>query len=54
MPFELGTGLNPSPSCPPSTTQEEAALMQPLLQDAPNEAGVPLPGTGSEPSANPP
>ena len=47
MPFELGTVLNPSPSWPPSTTPEEAALMQPLLQTAPNEADVALPGTGT-------
>jgi penicillin-binding protein 1B len=54
MPFELGTVLNPSPSCPPSTTQEEAALLQPLLQPAPNEADVPVPGADIGPSANPP
>jgi len=54
MPFELGTVLNPSPACPPSTTPEEAALMQPLLQDAPNVEGVTVPADAAPPTSNPP
>jgi penicillin-binding protein 1B len=54
MPFALGTVLNPSPACPPSTTSEEAALMQPLLQDAPNVEGVTVPADAAPPTSNPP
>ena len=54
MPFELGTVLNPSPACPPSTTPEEAALMQPLLQDAPNVEGVTVPADAAPATSNPP
>jgi penicillin-binding protein 1B len=54
MPFEVGTVLNPSPACPPSTTPEEAALMQPLLQEAPNEAGVTVPADATPQTSNPP
>jgi hypothetical protein len=46
--------LNPSPACPPSTTPEEAALMQPLLQEAPNEAGVTVPADATPQTSNPP
>jgi hypothetical protein len=54
MPFEVGTVLNPNPACPPSTTAEEAALMQPLLQDAPNEEGVTVPADAAPRTSNPP
>jgi penicillin-binding protein 1B len=54
MPFELGTVLNPSPACPPSTTPEEGALMQPLPQDAPNVEGVTMPADTATPTSNPP
>ena len=54
MPFEFGTVLNPNPACPPSTSQEEAALMQPLLPDAPNEDGVTAPTEGTPQTGNPP
>ena len=54
MPFELGTVLNPSPTCPPSTTSEEAALLQPLLQDAPNVQGVTVPADATPRTSNPP
>jgi penicillin-binding protein 1B len=54
MPFELGTVLNPSPTCPPSTTAEEAALMQPLLQDAPNVDDVTVPADVAPPASNRP
>jgi penicillin-binding protein 1B len=52
MPFEVGTVLNPNPACPPSTSREEAALMQPPLPLLPSEEGVAIPPTGSDPSAN--
>jgi penicillin-binding protein 1B len=54
MPFELGTVLNPSPACPPSTTSEEAALMQPALQDTPNVEGVTVPADAAPATSNPP
>jgi penicillin-binding protein 1B len=52
MPFEVGTVLNPSPSCPPGITPEEGALMQPLPPDVPTEDGVAVPQATPEPSAN--
>jgi penicillin-binding protein 1B len=51
MPFELGTMLDPSPTCPPSTTQEEAALMRFMAPANPATGGIPQP-PGTEPSAN--
>jgi penicillin-binding protein 1B len=54
MPFEVGTVLNPNPACPPSTTAEEAALMQPLLQDAPNVDDVTVPADVAPPASNRP
>jgi hypothetical protein len=54
MPFEVGTVLNPNPACPPSTTPEEAALMQPVLPDAPIEDGVTAPTEGAPRTTNPP
>ncbi|MDH5225866.1 MAG: penicillin-binding protein 1B [Gammaproteobacteria bacterium] len=52
MPFEVGTVLNPSLSCPPGITPEEGALMQPLPPDVPTEDGVAVPPAATEPSAN--
>ena len=54
MPFDVGTVLNPNPACPPSTTPEEAALMQPVLPDAPIEEGVTVPTEGAPRTSNPP
>jgi len=54
MPFEVGTVLNPNPACPPSTTPEEGALMQPSLPVAPNEEGVTAPTDGTPRTSNPP
>jgi hypothetical protein len=51
MPFEFGTVLNPSPACPPGLTPEEGALMQPP-PDVTTEAGVAVPATTAEPSAD--
>ncbi|MEY2854258.1 MAG: hypothetical protein RL030_1390, partial [Pseudomonadota bacterium] len=53
MPFAVGTVLDPSPTCPPATTQEEGALMRLLSPSAPDAEGNPTAPT-PEPSANPP
>ena len=47
MPFEVGTVLNPSQSCPPNISQEEAALMQPSDPVDPTGDTVTAP-TGAE------
>ena len=52
LPFEFGTVLNPNPACPPGTTAEEAALMQP--PDAPSEESVTTPADGAPGTLNPP
>ena len=54
LPFELGTVLNPNLACPPNTTQEEGALMQPPLPYPPNEDAVTAPTDGRPRTSNPP
>jgi hypothetical protein len=54
MPFDLGTVLNPNPACPPGTTPEEGALMQPALPAVPNEEGVTAPVDEAARTHNPP
>jgi penicillin-binding protein 1B len=54
LPFDLGTVLNPSPACPPGTTPEEGALLQPALPVVPNEEGVTAPAEGAVSTRDPP
>jgi penicillin-binding protein 1B len=55
LPFAIGQGLEPSPSCPPGTTQEEAALMLLVNPDgSPEDTTVPAREIAEpEPSAVP-
>jgi penicillin-binding protein 1B len=55
LPFAIGQVLEPSPSCPPGTTQEEAALMMLVNPDgSPEDTTVPAREIAEpEPSAVP-